>query len=348
MSSPPLLDFGALAAPMAGELPAGTPVPFEVRDKLEKSRKEEDPADFAADDPRRPAQATHADWPGIIRLAQETLTQTSKDLMVAARLTEALVRREGSAGLRDGLHLLRLLVADCWERVHPELEDPPDPEVRAAPFYWLDDSDRGARFPSTVRSIPLIVGADAQFDWQQWRKAQGPKGAANEALTKAIQETPLERCQSVVADLTQAQTELAELTKALTVRLGQAAPGLMNVKQAVEDCLTLARQVLQHKSPAAAAPETNGAAHAPAAANGAASAPPRAADTRQEVYQQLAQAAHRLRQLEPHSPIPYLIERAVQLGALSFPEMIRALIREPNVLNELSRELGIPKEAAAK
>jgi type VI secretion system protein ImpA len=55
----------------------------------------------------------------------------------------------------------------------------------------------------------------------------------------------------------------------------------------------------------------------------------------------LAQAAALLKELEPHSPIPYLVQRAVELGALPFPELMIALIREPNVLADLNRELGI-------
>jgi type VI secretion system protein ImpA len=69
--------------------------------------------------------------------------------------------------------------------------------------------------------------------------------------------------------------------------------------------------------------------------------PSRAPSTRAEVYRQLKEAAAVLRNLEPHSPIPYFIERAVELGALPFPEMIRALIRDGGVLSELNRELGI-------
>ena len=65
---------------------------------------------------------------------------------------------------------------------------------------------------------------------------------------------------------------------------------------------------------------------------------------RAEIYRQLEQSANVLRQLEPHSPIPYLIQRAVELGSMPFPQLIRALIREPNILSELNRELGI-KEA---
>jgi type VI secretion system protein ImpA len=77
-------------------------------------------------------------------------------------------------------------------------------------------------------------------------------------------------------------------------------------------------------------------------------APPRAvpAANREAIYAQLKQSAAVLRQLEPHSPIPYLIERAVELGKKPFPELIRALIREPNVLAELNREFGIEEAPA--
>src|SRR5436190_1554738 len=114
MASPPLLDIAALTAPIPGDEPAGPPVPFEIRSQLEEDRKEEDPADYAPDDPMRPEEPKRANWSGIIRISQDTLTEKSKDLLVAARLTEALTKQHGFAGLRDGLHLMRELVQNCW------------------------------------------------------------------------------------------------------------------------------------------------------------------------------------------------------------------------------------------
>jgi type VI secretion system protein ImpA len=76
----------------------------------------------------------------------------------------------------------------------------------------------------------------------------------------------------------------------------------------------------------------------------------RPVSSREDAYRQLAAAANVLRQLEPHSPIPYLIQRAVELGRLPFPQLIRELVRDANVIAELDRELGIkettPQEAA--
>src|SRR5271163_4121968 len=88
MASPPLLDLDALLAPIAADKPAGDPLPFSVRAKLDELRKEIDPNQFDPDDPLRPEAPKKADWLGIIRTAQDALTKKSKDLLVAVRLTE--------------------------------------------------------------------------------------------------------------------------------------------------------------------------------------------------------------------------------------------------------------------
>ena len=105
MPSPPLLDLDELIAPIPGDSPAGGPVPFAVREKLEEYRKEINPDDFDPEDPMRPESPQKADWAQAARLARETLAGTSKDLLVAARLAEALTREHGYGGLRDGLRL---------------------------------------------------------------------------------------------------------------------------------------------------------------------------------------------------------------------------------------------------
>src|SRR5207248_7918756 len=134
MASPPILDFEPLLAPIPGADPIGEPLPFPVRKKLDDARKEIDPNQFAPNDPRRPEGPQPADWPAIEQLAKDTLARTSKDLLVAARLTEALVKQHGFRGLHDGLRLLRRLTHECWDRIYPVVPVIPngDPEAQAA------------------------------------------------------------------------------------------------------------------------------------------------------------------------------------------------------------------------
>lgn len=338
MSRSPL-DFASLLLPIPGDDPAGSPVPFEVRHQLEEHRKEENPDEYAPDDPLRPEQAKRADWHGIVQLAQETLTHVSKDLLVAARLVEALVRLHGFAGLRDGLRLLRELVEQCWERLRPPLEDG-DLEVRAAPFCWLDDPDRGARFPVTLRTVPLVLGAERPYGWLDWRRSQTGAGpVTREEFEKAVLTAPPEHWQATAAEIGQSLEELDRLTASLTRRMGPAAPGLTALRRALEDCQELSQQILQRQCPlsTAAVDMPNGQPVPTSASVPATPAP----GTRAEVYRQLAQAAAVLRGLEPHSPVPYLLERVVKWGSLPFPDLIKELIRDGNVLSELNRELDL-------
>src|SRR3954452_8500594 len=195
----PTLEIEPLLMPIPGASPAGSTLPLPIRERLEAGRREVDPSDYDADDPRRPPSATKADWPGIVELGQKVLKETSKDLSVAARLAEALVKQHGFAGLGDGMRLLRRLVEECWDRLSPELEADDDLEIRAAPFRWLDDPSRGAAFPSTVRSVPLVFGNDGGLGWQDWRRSQDPRASAvREAFDKARLATPLKASKGAV------------------------------------------------------------------------------------------------------------------------------------------------------
>jgi type VI secretion system protein ImpA len=164
------------------------------------------------------------------------------------------------------------------------------------------------------------------------------------AFERALQATPRPACQDTADDLDAALAELTALARELTAKMGDGAPGLSQLRQALTDCRTLAGMVLSRKGPAPAAaaePATAdaGAEVADAAGNGRAE--PKRPTTREEVYGQLAAAADLLLQIEPHSPIPYLIRRAVELGKLPFPQLIKMLVRDPNVITEMNRELGI-------
>src|SRR5262249_27416322 len=153
---------------------------------------EENPNDYRPDDPTRPQTFKKADWAGIVKLSLETLS-TSKDLLIAARLTEALTREVGFPGLRDGLTLMRQIVEQCWDRMFPVIEDG-DLEVRGGPFNWLDDPELGARFPTTVRTAPLLAVEGKTYSFLDWRQSQDGKGTVTlDEFEKAIGAVTLEQ-----------------------------------------------------------------------------------------------------------------------------------------------------------
>jgi type VI secretion system protein ImpA len=337
MSAPALLDFDALTAPLAGDDgPAGTSLPGDIKRKLDTARTE-------VDDPTLPPEDQQkADWPLVIRLCQEALSQKSKDLLTAARLAEGLVKVHGITGLWPGLHLMRLLVEQCWDRMHPVIEDG-DLEVRAAPFNWLDSPDRGSRFPHTIRTIPVVFGKEAKYSFVDFQQSSAGKGEVKrEDFEKAVNEATYESCSQVANEIGRAIEEVRQTLPLLEEKLKGEAPSLLALRQALEDCNGLTQQILSRKAPPSA-PESHETGDEPA--SGGRSAARTGVLTRSDIYQRISELATLLLDREPHSPVPHLLQYAIRLGEMPYPQLMKELVRSNDVLVELSRILGI-KELA--
>lgn len=351
MPSKPLLDIEALIAPLAGNNPAGdAEAIYPFRDKWTELRREEDPDNYGLDDPMR-SQLKRADWRGIIRLASDTLTRQAKDLEVTARLVEALTKEHGFAGVRDGLRLLRLLVDQGWDRVYPVIEDG-DLEVRADRLNnLLDAADRGTRFPVTLRRTPLVAGDGKAYGWLDWRASQDAKGSiTKDDWDSAVEATKVEDCKTAAEDLAQAREELNQLGQVLAARMGSHAPGLLNLRQALDECHTLIGEIVRRKSPDEPSEPhpPNETADLGEPGKGSGPAQPRSLASREDAYRQLEQAAALLQKLEPHSPIPIMIQRAVELGKLKFPDLLKALIADDAAHAEVWKLLGHPRPPSAE
>lgn len=357
------LDVEALLAPISkppplNEVRQGVVL---VRGKLKVNRESDDPDAFPENDPRR-KNPRKADWPGIVSQGRELLTTKAKDLETAARMTEALVRLHGFPGLRDGLRLLRGLVEKCWERLYyPADEEGPAAngeapkeaklpadfaELQAAPFTLLDGNDTGLFFPATIRAVPIVASEEegTAFSYLDWKQAQDPKGKVSWAQwEKAVLETSLERCEQTGKALDEGLQELQKLEAVLKAKMGKDAPSLNNVREAVQDCQKLVQPILVKKRPVPPPKEDKPPEQS---AQPAGVVPPKpTAVTRDSIYKQLSQLADQLGKLEPHSPVPFLIRRAVDLGMMPFPDLMKDLVREPKILQDMFRELG-HKEAA--
>lgn len=332
------LDLDALLAPLPGDYAGGSNTPYGVKDQLEQMRKEIDPASFAPDDPLKPTEFRKADWQGITKLATETLCKTSKDLQVAARLVESLTKTTGFQGLGDGLELMEALIDNAWDRLVPIVEDPSDLDIRSAPFEWLDDADRGARFPGTVGSIPL-VDATKEFPEMgllQWKQGQGNAASLDQILAG----TSLEALQNRHSLVTRTRDILNRLVQKLSEKLKDLAPSMVQLRTTLDQCEALLGQMISRKVPGGLAASPN----AEGGSTGDGQAEKSSVGSREQAYQMMARAADILGAIEPHSPVPYLVRRAVQLGRLPFPDLIQAFVREQNVLETMFRELGIPKK----
>lgn len=343
------LNLDTLLAPIPGDQPAGDESAYRyyLRDQISELRREEVATDF--DDATRPAQLKRADWPAVIRLCEETLQSKAKDLRVACHLLEALVKQRGFAGLRDGLALIVRLLDECWDGLLPPLENG-DAEERAVMLQnLLDDPDRGVLFPNVVRRAPLFGTDEARFSLSDWtRMGTMEKGPDKEEIQRALELTPSTWTDRIAADVDACEEEFTLLIAACEARMGGTAPALTNLRASINECQQFVRECLKHH-PAAhegdATTSNNSAAESNGESGTSQGSTGSRLGSRSEAYSLLASAADALAKIEPHSPTPYLVRRAIELGRLPFPQWISSLMREESVLADLMR--GVEQKEVA-
>jgi type VI secretion system protein ImpA len=322
-----------LLTPIPGDNPSGKTLRYDpVYDKIREARREEDvlpQGDWSR-------EVKKSDFPLVIKLATEALSTRSKDLQLAAWLTEAVLFRDHIAGLREGLDLLRGFMETFWDTLYPEIDDG-DLEFRAGPLAWV-----GSKLDVAVRRLPLTKNKLDYFKYQESRRvgyeadavsedkaaaratAIAEKKCTAEEFDEAVRATGDAYYEKLATSLVAALESLQSLETFSDERFGREAPSFTNLRTALEE---LQDVVKQYHKPAGVAEETAETpveeaveecaipvpSGAPAPKKKSVTAEP--AD-RDDAFQRLAVVAHFLRHESPVNPIPYLLLRALRWGEL--------------------------------
>lgn len=354
-------DRDALLAPI-GELGTGEDISFSLLiDQIKEARRADatylSQGDWQAD-------LKTSDWNQVVTLCAQALAEQSKDLMLAGWLCEGLAHRDHFPGMAHGLGLVTSLCQRYWDALYPSLED--GDEERLARLIWLDDS-----LAAMVGSIPLLDGQgyglaryaesrqvenqarhDAEF--METALAEGKINAEIFQRSVVLTETAtlLQRHRQV----TECHEALAALEHTLTERLGDRAPGYTQLSEVLGDGTRLLERLLSERGVSLEADDSadTGSGDEPAdgsepenaagpektstAANGAAlrTTP----HSREEAFDMLNGVAQFFKDSEPHSPVPYLVERAVRWGRMPLEEWLRDVIREDQVIDSIRETLG--------
>ncbi|MCD5362422.1 type VI secretion system protein TssA [Chromobacterium aquaticum] len=359
------VSLDALLQAIAADSPGGEPLRYAPEyDQLRELRREDDPSlptGIWESDLKR------ADWPAVERMAAALLAERSKDLMVMAWLGEAWLHLQGLPGLEAALALTAQSCEQFWDSLHP-LPQQDDVSFRTGPLEWLaktyaatlaaqvpllDAPPPQERQPLTLRQWQdlnrrlLASGDDGKLEREQARHEQ-------QKLNDWLRALPPATLDASRGALARSRQWLARLQAWCDEHMGVDAPSYAPLSQALEQA-TLALQELatQHPGPPpeAAVLERTETAAPPAAvdAGNSASAPVVAAAVfaqrepqgREDAYRQLRGIADYLARTEPHSPVPYLIYRAVEWGEKPLRELLAELIDSDAEARRLWSLLGV-------
>ncbi len=246
-----------LRDPFEGPEPGGTNLRYEpIYDQIKEARTEE--ADIPQGDWRRERKT--ADWPTVVRLCTEVIEKRSKDLQVAAWLTEGLLHRDGFSGLREGLALMRELLERCWDHLYPEIDDG-DLDFRAAPVEWV-----GNYLDMAVRKVPLTreeygyldyrgardLGYEKEVESQPQRREARQQAIRDGRLTSeefddAFSQTPKSFYTVLVADVEGSLSAVDQLDEVAGELFGDAAPTFRKLRDGLNDVHKAATKLLERK-----------------------------------------------------------------------------------------------------
>ena len=334
-----------LLSPIPGGNPCGEDLRYTpIYDKIKEARREEE----EVQDGEWKTEGKKADYPLVLKLAVEALS-TTKDLQIAAWLTDASLRTEGYAGLKQGLDLIQGLLSAFWDGLYPQLEDG-DAELRAAPLQWI-----GSNLVLPLQSAPLNKARHGWLDYTESRKlgyeeqadtdekraaraAQVEQGrVAPEAFDKSFAETPKAFYVAAEAALDGSMATVQATDKLCQEKFGDAAPSFTDLKKALETVRHTTHLLLQKKretepdvvEAGAEAAEGTGEGGEGAAAGGGAAGRAGGGPAgivipladgepapRRDAISSVARAAAVLRKLDPYSPAPYLMLRGLRWGEL--------------------------------
>ena len=362
MATDTVVDIEAILKPIPGGSPAGK----DIRDSkefdiLKDARREEEV--LSQGDWKRDAKM--ADWPKAIQTATKILTMQSKDLQVATWLVEALLKRHGFVGLRDGLHILRGLHEQFWDGLYPAIEDG-DLEYRSGKLEALNKL-----LPIGINMAPLIrSGEGVLYSYAHYKESQEienlRRGAAGdsekrrqleeaikdgklegETFEKAVAATPLGYCTSLLEQLSDCWAAYDQLDQVLDKQYGDAAPSLSAVKDAIGECRSVMDGIVRKKGGVGLGGTDMADPGQSASAPGQGSAQVGPLSTgieprdRAEALRRLAGVAEFFRKTEPHSPVSYLVQRAARWGEMPLEEWLREVIKDESVLGGLRETLGM-------
>jgi type VI secretion system protein ImpA len=349
----PKIDIQELLQPIPGANPAGEPLRYQgAYDRIADARREDDPT---LSQGIYKSSLKRADWTAAEALCVEALTKRSKDLQIASWLLESWLHLYGFVGVTNGLYLLAGLCENFWDNLYPSLEID-EIEGRVAPIEWIEQ-----KLTLKLKQLPLTLPNEITnecYSYVDWESAchfenlamKDPR-ALQEALAKinptvatfrnAIATTDRAFYFNLIDELSRAIEGCAAVEQVLDEKCGKDAPGLRQFKEALCAIQQLVAQDLH------ALPEEiemmDGEEMAPVEAGDEdlgfwSNGPIR---SRAEAYRRLSEAADYLLRHEPHSPTPYLVQRAVEWGSMSLPELLQQIVRNEGEMNEIDRLLRL-------
>ncbi|HKR36464.1 MAG TPA: type VI secretion system protein TssA [Steroidobacteraceae bacterium] len=344
-----VIDLEVLLKPVSAEAPCGPNLeyepPFLTLQELARGKPEQ-----VVGDRVKPAQDPA--WPNVRQSAEQLLGST-KDLRVAGILHLSLVKTTGIAGLDAGLCLIRRMLEQHWEHLHPQLdaEEGNDPTFRVNSLLAALVSEEAL---ATVRAAPLVESR--QFGKHSLRHhriatgvltpGDGQTGDAQQELARidaAFADAPIEALSQTAALVGSAADHLNGIQHVLLDKADGIPEDLKALSADLRDMRSLFEAQLAKRGVTSGI-QAEGEMASGAVGDEARQGPSGTLRNRSDVITTIDRICEYYARAEPSSPVPLLLQRAKRLVNMDFMGIVRDLT--PSGVTEAETIGGIDKRNA--
>ncbi len=281
-------------------------------------------------------------WRKIILLAPKILTENAKDLEIASMYSEALIRIHGFQGLKGGFELIHGLIEQYWDGLYP-LPDEDGIETRVASLAGLNGEGAEGVLIPPIRNSYITQGSDpAPFSLGRYQQALEVEKAIDEEtrsskasklgfsvtdVDKAVNESSETFFIDLRDDLNSCIKTYTEIGRLLDENCGLSdAPSTKNIITILEECLGGVKHIGKYKFPSEeiSADENNQDVINDSESQMAQTSG--SVKNRAEAFKKLTEISEYFRKTEPHSPISYILKRAIKWGDMPLEDLMKELI----------------------
>ena len=373
-----IIDIEPIRTPISEDAPSGVNVkPLGVYDDIKALRVTEDAMGPAGS--LRAGEFKTANWPKVITMCTKELGTRTKDLQLVVWLAEALGKVHGFKGIVEGLEVLQVLHDGFWATYYPLL-DPEESglDIRAGLLTVADKLLVQAL--DNCLMTTKVEGEDHRYwEWNQVQILATNAGRASgddketlmaeastkrDALEKAVAKTTWEFYNTILESIIGCEALLSPLRDTIDKLFREdpgyydmeevGAPGFSDFRKALTECKIKVEGIL-HEKPvpagrvvAGAEPEITGDVSGDPSspqqtyAPGSMSADPM---NRADALNRLSTIAAFFQRTEPHSPVAYLVNRAVKWGEMPLENWLEEVIGDMGVVNTIRSTLGLEKKS---
>jgi type VI secretion system protein ImpA len=216
------------------------------------------------------------------------------------------------------------------------------PITAGAGFGYFDWEDsRRFDFPEDLASLD----DDSSQKWAELRiQAENERRTTGEMWRKAKAATRRQFCEETFYALEECIAAFADLNRVIEEKFERnQMPGLSNMKKALDDVHLQVKKLLEEKRIEEPDPvdEIEGGEAGEAGVPGSGTGIGGTVQSRKDALRRLGEIAAFFQRTEPHSPVAYLVQRAVKWGNMPLEGWLQDVIKDEGVLDALRQTLGL-------